>query len=85
MSGFVKDRIVSRIQFLLRVRSGTGARIPHSGVLFQLRAPPPRSSGVDRAFGTLGFPIWFLDRVVLALFVSENPFFLRFLLDFSKI
>ena len=42
-------------------------------------------SGTDRASGTLDFPVWFLDLVVLVLFVFENPLFLGFLLDFSKI
>ena len=65
--------------------------IPHAsrvwacGVLFRPRAPPPGSSIADRASCTLGFPVWFLDLVVLVLFVSDNPFFLGFLLDFSKI
>ena len=54
-------------------------------ILFRPRAPPPRSSVTDRASGTLGFPICFLDLVVLVLFVSDNPLFLGFLLDFSKI
>ena len=55
------------------------------GVLFQSRAPPPRSSVVDRASSTLGFPDLFMDLVVLVLFVFDNPLFLGFLLDFSKI
>ena len=55
------------------------------GVLFLPRAPPLMSFGADRASGTLGFPVWFLYLVVLVLFVSENPLFLGFLLDFSKI
>ena len=65
--------------------------VPHTprvwarGVLFRSRAPPPGSSGADRASDTLGFPIWFLDLIVLVLFMSENPLFLGFLLDFFKI
>ena len=65
--------------------------VPHAplvwarGVLFRPLAPPPGSFVVDRASGTLGFPVWFLDLVVLVLFVSDNPLFLGFLLDFSKI
>ena len=65
--------------------------VPHAlhvwarGVLFRPRAPSPRLSVADRASVTLGFPVWFLDLVVLVLFVSDNPFFLGFLLDFSKI
>ena len=65
--------------------------IPHAsrmwarGVLFRPRAPPPRSSVVDRASSTLSFLVWFLDLVVLVLFASDNPLFLGFLLDFSKI
>ena len=55
------------------------------GVLLRPQAPPPGSSGADRASSTLGFPVWFLDLVVLVLFVSENPLFLGFLLDFSNI
>ena len=55
--------------------------VPHAphvwprGVLFQPRAPPPGSSVFDRASGTLGFLVWFLDLVVLVLFVSDNPIF----------
>ena len=65
--------------------------VPHAphvwarGVLFRPRAPPPGSSVADRASGSLGFLVWFLDLVVLVLFVSDNPIFLGFLLDFSKI
>ena len=65
--------------------------VPHAlhvwarGVLFRPWAPPPRSSISDRASGTLGFSVWFLDLVVLVIFVSDNPLFLGFLLDFSKI
>ena len=60
-------------------------RVWARGVLFRPRALPPRSSVSDKASGTLGFPVWFLDLVVLVLFVSDNPLFLGFLLDFSKI
>ena len=55
--------------------------VPHAslvwtrGVLFRPRAPPPRSSVVERASGTLSFLVWFLDLVVLVLFVSDNPLF----------
>ena len=65
--------------------------VPHAppvwarGVLFQPWAPPPGSSVADRASVTLGFLVWFLDLLVLVFFVSDNPFFLGFLLDFSKI
>ena len=55
------------------------------GVLFRPRAPPSGSSVANRASGILGFPVWFLDMVVLVLFVSDNSLFLGFLLDFSKI
>ena len=61
------------------------SRVWARGVLFRPRAPPPRSSVADRASGTLGFPVSFLDLVVLVLFVSDNPLFLGFLLDFSNI
>ena len=65
--------------------------VPHApcvwagGVLFRLWAPPPRSSVADKASGTLGFSVWSLDLVVLVVCVSDNPLFLGFLLDFSKI
>ena len=65
--------------------------VPHAsrlwvrGVLFRPRDPPLGSSGADRASGTLGFPVWFLDLVVLVFFEYDNPLFLGFLLDFSKI
>ena len=65
--------------------------VPHAprvwtrGVLFRPRAPPPRSFVIDRASGTLGFPVWFLDLVVLVFFVFDNPLLLGFILDFSKI
>ena len=50
--------------------------VPHAprlwacGVLFQPRAPPPEMSVVDKASDTLGFPVWFLDVVVLVIFVD---------------
>ena len=62
--------------------------VPHGphvwarGVLFRPRALPSGSYGADKASGTLGFPIWFLDLIVLVLFVFDNPLFLGFLLDF---
>ena len=51
------------------------------GGLFQLRPPPPVSSGANKSCCVLGFLVWYLNLLLLVVFVFESPLYLGFLLD----
>ena len=47
------------------------------GGLFQLQPPSPVSC-VDKTSGLLGFSVWYLDLLLLVIFVSDSPLCLGF-------
>ena len=59
-------------------------RVWARGGLFSLRPPPPMSSGVDRFSRPLGFPVWYLDLLLLVFFVFDSSLYLGFLRGFFK-
>ena len=84
-SGLKTRKWSSRAAIVFQARSTRAVR----GGLFLLRLPPLLSSGTNRSSSPLGFPVWFLDMLILVFFffffVFDSPLYLGFLCDFLSL